>query len=273
MNATEAINSIVKLLGLQFKKESFSSTFLADGTTEVTNNSDSELAVGQTLFIVSDGTLVPAPMGEHETRDGMVVSLDGESTIIAIATNDPETSAEVGGESGESESSTSGSTGMDMTKATDAQGQVLESKTFDVGEDCNMVKEDGSSEPCPNGEHQVVLKDESGNENKIRIVVKDGKIVQRENVEGMMKPEMMNADFSKDINDIKESMSQLLSLVDSLNGKFKTELNSLKTDFDSFKKLPERQAVEEKKTYTESFADYKESVADKKLDIIKSLRK
>ena len=89
----------------------------------------------------------------------------------------------------------------------------------------------------------------------------------------MMKPSMMNSDFSKDINDIKESMGQLLALVDSMNGKFKTELNSLKTDFDSFKKLPERKSVEEKKTYTESFADYKESVADKKLDIIKSLRK
>jgi hypothetical protein len=55
-------------------------------------------------------------------------------------------------------------------------------------------------------------------------------------------------------------------MIDSMNGKFKTELNSLKTDFDSFKKSPERKAVEEKKTYNESFADYK-------LDLIKSLRK
>jgi major membrane immunogen (membrane-anchored lipoprotein) len=264
MNATEAINNIVKLLGLQFKKENFSSTFLVDGTTEVTNNSDAELEVGQTLFIVKDGTLVPAPMGEHETRDGFIVSLDGESTIIAIAKKDQNMKTEV---------NTEDDSIMEYTKATDAQGKVLESKTFDVGEDCNYVKEDGSTEPCPDGEHQVVLKDESGNENKIRIVVKDGKIVERENVEEMMKPAMMNSDFSKDINDIKESMGQLLALVDSMNGKFKTELNSLKTDFDSFKKLPERKAVEEKKTYTESFADYKESVADKKLEIIKSLRK
>jgi hypothetical protein len=42
-----------------------------------------------------------------------------------------------------------------------------------------------------------------------------------------------------------------------MNGKFKTELNSLKTDFDTFKKLPERKSVEEKRTYTESFADYR----------------
>jgi hypothetical protein len=269
MNATEAINSIVKLLGLQFKKENFTSTFLVDGTTEVTNNSDSELEVGQTLFIVKEGTLVPAPEGSHETRDGFLVTLDGESTIIAIASKDKEMKSEV---------NTEDDSIMEYTEAKDAQGQILESSTFDVGEDVYLVKEDGSKEPAPNGEHQVVLKDESGNENKIRIQVKDGKITQRENVEeedseDMMKPAMMSSDFSKDINDIKESMSQLLALVDSMNGKFKTELNSLKTDFDSFKKLPERKAVEEKKTYTESFADFKESVADKKLEIIKSLRK
>jgi hypothetical protein len=260
MNATQAINSIVKLLNLQFKKENFSSTFLVDGTTEVTNNSDSELEVGQTLFVVKEGTLVPAPEGSHETRDGFIVTLDGESTIIAIASKEKEMKSEVNAEDDSM---------MEYTEAKDAQGQTLESSTFDVGEDVYLVKEDGSKEPAPDGEHQVVLKDESGEENKIRIQVKDGKITQRENVEedeDMMKPAMMNSDFSKDINDIKESMGQLLALVDSMNGKFKTELNSLKTDFDSFKQSPERKAVEEKKTYTESFADYK-------LDIIKSLRK
>ena len=82
----------------------------------------------------------------------------------------------------------------------------------------------------------------------------------------MMKPEMMNADFSKDIEDIKSSLNNLLELVGSMNGKFKTELNSLKTDFDTFKKSPERVAVEETKSYTQSFSDYK-------LDVIKSLRK
>jgi hypothetical protein len=81
-----------------------------------------------------------------------------------------------------------------------------------------------------------------------------------------MKPEEMSTDFSKDIEDIKLSINNLLELVGSMNGKFKTELNSIKTDFDTFKKSPERVAVEEKKSYTQSFSDYK-------LDIIKSLRK
>ena len=248
MDATTAINNIRKMLGLQFKKETFMSTFLVDGSTEVTNNMEEDFQVGQTLYVVKESTLAPAPEGSHTTRDGLVISVDSESTIIAIVSEDKSTDAEVEQES---------SKDMNYTEARDAQGQLLESSTFDVGEDVFLVKDDGSKVPAPDGEHQVVLKDTSGNENKIRIQVLDGKITQRENVEGMMKPEMMNADFSKDIEDIKLSLNNLLELVGSMNGKFKTELNSLKTDFDTFKKLPERKSVEEKKTYTESFADYR----------------
>ena len=248
MDATTAINNIRKMLGLQFKKETFTSTFLVDGATEVTNNMEEDFQVGQTLYVVKESTLAPAPEGSHTTRDGLVISVDTESTIIAIVSEDKSTDAEVEQES---------SKDMNYTEARDAQGQLLESSTFDVGEDVFLVKDDGSKVPAPDGEHQVVLKDTSGNENKIRIQVLDGKIIQRENVEGMMKPQMMNADFSKDIEDIKLSLNNLLELVGSMNGKFKTELNSLKTDFDTFKKLPERKSVEEKKTYTESFADYR----------------
>ena len=248
MDATTAINNIRKMLGLQFKKETFKSTFLVDGSTEVTNNMEDDFQVGQTLYVVKESTLAPAPEGSHETRDGLVISVDTESTIIAITSKDTSTDAEVEQEA---------SKDMNYTEARDSQGQILESSTFDVGEDVFLVKEDGSKVPAPNGEHQVVLKDTSGNENKIRIQVLDGKIIERENVEEMMKPEMMNADFSKDIEDIKSSLNNLLELVGSMNGKFKTELNSLKTDFDTFKKLPERKSVEEKKTYTESFADYR----------------
>lgn len=282
LNPTQAIDSIAKLLGLQFKKEIFTSSFLADGT-EVTNNEDGEFEVGQTLYVVKDSTLVPAPEGTHETREGMILTVDSESTIIAISSKN-------------TESTDVNSTPEKMTEATDAQGQKLESKTFDVGEDCYVIGADGSKSPVADGEHQVVLKDESGNENKIRIITKDGKITERENVEepasqeepgeeemagypwdqcmkdqmdkgydketaskicGKIKAENQSAEFSRELHDIKISLSELLNVVNSMNGKFKTELNSLKTDFDTFKKSPERKAVDEKKTYTDTFSDYK----------------
>lgn len=249
MNATQAIDSIVKLLGLQFKKETFKSTMLEDGSLEVTNNSESEFEVGQTLYVVKDATLEPTPEGTHTTREGLVLTVDSESTIIAIMSKEVE-STEVEGEDEMGKK-------MMYTIAEDAQGQKLESPTFDVGEDVFLIKEDGTKEPTPNGEHQVVLKDESGNENKIRIQVLDGKITQRENVEEMKKDEMMGADFSKELNDIKSSMTELLSVLNDMNGKFKTELNSLKSEFESFKKSPETKSINEKKTYVEDFADFK----------------
>jgi hypothetical protein len=64
-----------------------------------------------------------------------------------------------------------------------ADGTILESSTFDVGEAIDVVSEDGSKSPAPTGEHEISLKDESGNEVIIRVIVADGKITERMNVE------------------------------------------------------------------------------------------
>ena len=62
-------------------------------------------------------------------------------------------------------------------------GTEVESKTFDVGEAVEVIAEDGTKSPAPNGEHELFLKDEEGNEVRIRIITKDGIIETRENVE------------------------------------------------------------------------------------------
>ncbi len=72
---------------------------------------------------------------------------------------------------------------VELTYAKLADGTIVESKTFDVGEDLFVVSEDGTKSPAPNGMHELMLKDESGNENLIKVKTEDGKIVERENVE------------------------------------------------------------------------------------------
>ena len=62
-------------------------------------------------------------------------------------------------------------------------GTIVESATFDVGEDLFVVSEDGTKTPAPDGEHELALKDTEGNETLIKVISKDGKIVERENVE------------------------------------------------------------------------------------------
>lgn len=253
MNATEALNKIVNLLGLRFKKESFFITKLEDGATEVTNNLDSDLAVGQTLYVVGDSTLQPAPMGVHVTREGLVLTLDEESTIVKLEIKEAEEEVERNQEEVESSK-------MEMTIAEDAQGQKLESPTFDVGEEVYVLGADGSKTPVPNGEHQVELKDTEGNEVKIRIQTVDGKIVQRENVEELKKEdkkEFSSEEFQLEMEKIKEGITEMLNLVNTLNGKFKTEITSIREEFETFKKAPERKPIEKKAEYKEKFEDFR----------------
>jgi hypothetical protein len=72
---------------------------------------------------------------------------------------------------------------VELTYAKLADGTIVESPTFDVGEPLEIVSEDGTKSPAPDGTHELSLKDESGNENIIKVITKDGKIVERENVE------------------------------------------------------------------------------------------
>lgn len=315
MNATQAIDKIVKLLGLKFKNEKFFTTVLEDGQTEVTNNEDGELMVGQTLYVIGDSTLTPAPTGEHKTREGIVVTVDEESTITKLEVLGA--SVEVETEESDEESQQ----GLAFTEAKDSQGQILESPTFDVGEKVEVVGPDGTKTPAPNGEHQVVLKDTSGNENKIRIQTVDGVIVERENVEEMRKykmekypweeciadqvkqygdeeiakkvcgaikagnfmempgaPDMdiemakqelvrsvFSSQFSDEITNIKEGITELLTVVNTMNGKFKTDISEIRDEFNKFKNSPERKPVEKKTDFKESFDDFR-------TEFLKSLR-
>ena len=62
-------------------------------------------------------------------------------------------------------------------------GTIVESKTFDVGEAVEVVAEDGTKTPAPDGTHELSLKDSEGVETLIKVITKDGVIVERENVE------------------------------------------------------------------------------------------
>jgi hypothetical protein len=72
---------------------------------------------------------------------------------------------------------------VELTYAKLADGTIVESKTFDVGEELFVVSEDGTKSPAPNGTHDLMLKDTEGNETMMKVKTEDGKIVERENVE------------------------------------------------------------------------------------------
>jgi hypothetical protein len=73
--------------------------------------------------------------------------------------------------------------GVELTYAKLADGTILESPTFDLGEKVEVVSEDGTKTAAPDGEHEIVLKDSEGNDVRIKVETKDGIITERENVE------------------------------------------------------------------------------------------
>ena len=72
---------------------------------------------------------------------------------------------------------------IELTYAKLADGTIVESATFDVGEDLFVVSEDGTKSPAPNGTHELALRDSEGRDVLIKVVTEEGKIVERENVE------------------------------------------------------------------------------------------
>lgn len=90
---------------------------------------------------------------------------------------------------------------VDMTYAKLKDGTIVESPTFDVGEPLEVVSEDGTKTPAPDGEHELALRDEEGNETLLKVVSKDGKIVERENVELEEKPNEEVVDKEAEIKD------------------------------------------------------------------------
>ena len=72
---------------------------------------------------------------------------------------------------------------VNLTYAKLKDGTILESPTFDVGEPVEIVSEDGNKTAAPNGEHELILRDEEGKESIFKIITEDGLIKERENVE------------------------------------------------------------------------------------------
>lgn len=70
-----------------------------------------------------------------------------------------------------------------LTYARLKDGTIVESPTFDVEEPLEVVSEDGTKTPAPDGWHELALKDTEGNETYIKVYAEGGIIKERENVE------------------------------------------------------------------------------------------
>jgi hypothetical protein len=202
-------------------EEKFADVKLKDGM--IMRVEGDEPTVGRLTKKVSyDGALLPFTDGDYETTDGKIISIVG-GEIKGIT------------EKGKDEA---------FVIAKTADGAKVESKTFDVGEEVSVIDGD-EKKPAPDGEHQIVLKDESGKEVKIRVMTKDGKITERENVEEEdMEAEKIAELFSQALKNLENKLDILVSRQTQLENKIQ-----------KFSKEPAGDRVYTQKTISEPKSD------------------
>jgi hypothetical protein len=204
--------------------EKFGDVKLVDGS--IMRVGGDEPSVGLRVRKISyDGTLDAMTDGDYETDDGKVISIVGGS-IQGVQSKADYEKRKTG-----------------FTIAETPEGVKVESPTFDVGEDIYVLDGD-EKKMAPDGEHQVVLKDESGNETKIRVISKDGKIVERENVE--------QEDMEKTMMEIAEQFQKALTKFESKIDLISQKQKELETKFSKFSNEPAGSRVFTQKTINET---------------------
>jgi hypothetical protein len=131
-----------------------------------------------------------------------------------------------------------------MAYAKLADGTVVESPSFDVEQPLEVVTEEGKM-PAPDGEHELVLEDEAGNEILIKVKTVDGMITERENV---------------DITDVIEDAVEELA-------EEEVEVKPLTEDDDMLTKLSYRIEELEKRIAKMELPKMDEEVVDKDAEI------
>jgi hypothetical protein len=157
MNYQDAIRKINKLLGLY----KFNSYKIKENGNEIITEGD--LSVGEPIYIINKDGQIPAPDGEFELDDTTKITIK-DGLVQKINYDNMEQK-------------------QNFVEAMLKDGTVVKSPTFDVGEEVKIVSPDGAEQPAPDGEHELKLKDTEGEEVLIKIITKDGKITERENVE------------------------------------------------------------------------------------------
>jgi hypothetical protein len=116
-----------------------------------------------------------------------------------------------------------------FTDAKDAQGNILQSPTFDLGEDVEVVGADGEKSKAPDGEHEIELTDSEGNKVVIRIETKDGKITSRENVEEKS-PADLEKKMDEEVVDDKAAVEEHMGAADVTTEEAKSLPNTTDED-------------------------------------------
>jgi uncharacterized membrane-anchored protein YhcB (DUF1043 family) len=230
------VKKINKLLGLY----KFNSYKVAEKDDELITEGD--LAIDEPIYIITDNGQLPAPDGEFELEDTTKIKIkDGKIQEIKY----------------DMEKKT-----QNFVDATLKDGTVVKSPTFDVGEDVFVVSPDGKEAPAFDGEHELTLKDAEGNEVLIKIITKDGKITERENVElaseedkdemGMV-PDLSEANDTIDDQEFKKVVMEKIESIAEKIEKMANDYEDMKAKVAKFSKEPAGEPIKQAKNIAAEF--------------------
>jgi len=231
MTVQDAIKKINKLFGFQ----KFNSLKLKDTEQELIL--EKGLTVGEPVYMILPNGQLPAKDGEYVLEDSTKIKIqDGKVHEIKYDMENKD---------------------QKFVEAKLKDGTVVESNTFDVGEEVSVVSPDGNKSPAPDGEHELSLKDSSGNDVVIRIITKDGKIVERMNVEEMPEEMGMVPELSQG-NDIiedafkKKMIEKMEALFEKIE-KMASDYEEMKNKVAKFSKEPAGEPVKQPKNIAGEF--------------------
>ena len=92
-----------------------------------------------------------------------------------------------------------------------SDGTILESPTFDVGESVEVVSEDGTKSPAPDGEHELELTGAEGETVRFKIITEGGVIKERENVELEDTEEKPEEGLEEETIEVDKTIPQVLA--------------------------------------------------------------
>lgn len=222
MKYQDAIRRINKLLGLN----KFNSYKIKENGNEIITEGD--LVVGEPIYIINKDGQIPAPDGEFELDDTTKITIK-DGLVQKINYDNMEQK-------------------QNFVEAMLKDGTLVKSPTFDVGEEVFVVSPDGKEQPAPDGEHELKLKDTEGKEVLIKIITKDGKITERENVELASEKEkeveeemgMTTPALSQGNDNMEGFKKELMAVL----GEIKDKIDSIVADQEEMKKKVSKFAKE-----------------------------
>ena len=246
MTSKEAVSAIKTLLGLG--KETFAKVACTDGT-EI---SYEKMEIGAPIYVITEEGEIPAPEGEFETEDGIVLGVkEGKMMKLDMTKKKMEVEIEIKPEEEEV------AVEEQMVSAELIDGTLVESEGEELVVGANlMVKTEAGLNPAPSGDHETI----------------DGKIISV--VDGIIteiKEKATEEVETTETTDITELASVLKSVVEKMT----SELNSLKTKnaelenkFSKFAAEPAGSKVIDRKGYVEHLMSQRVD----KLEALKTLK-